>query len=543
MELTNYSSILEAIGAHAQNKPQALCMADTKKSLSYEQAWSVICNFAARLETMAKPGSYVVMECNQRCEFIIAMLAIQLAGFIAVPLERNAAASRISEICAQTNAAFFIGSKHHECIDKLPYIDFQDICECEEGFQKAHECETLCNAGGTSNSTGASDNNNTSSCNGASDGGSTISTNTNNNAYFAQSHFAMPQPDETAEILFSTGTTGKSKGIVITHGNNVAIAQNIACGCEAKPDNVEIIPVPLSHSHGLRTAYSNLYAGNAFVCCDGVLAVKVMFNLMEQYNVSAMDLVPSMLSIIFKLSKNKLGEYASQLDYIELGSAPLAEEDKEHLAALLPHTRLYNFYGSTESGRSCVLNFAAEHDRQNCIGHPAVNAKFIVVDANRNPIESSKENMGLLATVGKMNMKCYFDAPELTAQTMQDGYVYTKDLGYIDKNGYVYMLGREDDVINFGGIKISPEEIEHDVTKNPIVKDCALIAKNDKISGQIPKLYIQLEDGAQYDAKEFKKFLASALDANKQPQVIEVIEEIPRTYNGKIKRKELANRD
>lgn len=465
-------------------------MADTKKSLSYAQTWDAVQGFATHLRSIAPAGSYAVMECNQRCEFIVAMLAMQLAGIVAVPAERNAADSRITEICEETGAAMFIAAKPRDCVASLPYVDLTTACEFAP--------------------TGES--------------------------------FELPATDDVAEILFSTGTTGKSKGIVITHRNNVAIAQNIAQGVEAKEGNVEIVPVPLSHSHGLRTVYSNLAAGNAVVFCDGVLAVKVMFNLMEQYHVTAMDLVPSMLSIIFKLTKDRLGEYAEQLDYVELGSAPLTEEDKEHLARVLPTTRLYNFYGSTESGRTCVLDFAAMKDKPNCIGRPSVNATFVVVDDERNPIESSADNMGLLATSGPMNMKCYFNAPQLTEEAMENGFIYTKDLGYIGEDGLIYMLGRKDDVINFGGVKISPEEIEHGVAKNPIVKDCALVPKHDAISGQVPKLYISLEEGAVYNAKEFKAFLAKALDATKQPQAIEVIDEIPRTYNGKIKRKELVNR-
>ena len=484
------TSVVAGVGTHAMQNPDGFCMADTKKSLSYAQTWDAVRGFASHLRGIAPAGSYAVMECNQRCEFIVAMLAMQLAGIVAVPAERSTADSRITEICEETGAAMFIAAKPRDCVASLPYVDLTTACE----FASAGES------------------------------------------------FELPAPDDVAEILFSTGTTGKSKGIVITHRNNVAIAQNIAQGVEAKEGNVEIVPVPLSHSHGLRTVYSNLAAGNGVVFCDGVLAVKVMFNLMEQYNVTAMDLVPSMLSIIFKLTKDRLGEYAEQLDYVELGSAPLTEEDKEHLARVLPTTRLYNFYGSTESGRTCVLDFAAMKDKPNCIGRPSVNATFVVVDDERNPIESSADNMGLLATSGPMNMKCYFNAPQLTEEAMENGFIYTKDLGYIGEDGLIYMLGRKDDVINFGGVKISPEEIEHEVAKSPIVRDCALVPKHDAISGQVPKLYISLEEGVEYNAKEFKAFLAKALDATKQPQAIEVIDEIPRTYNGKIKRKELVNR-
>ena len=104
------------------------------------------------------------------------------------------------------------------------------------------------------------------------------------------------------------------------------------------------------------------------------------------------------------------------------------------------------------------------------------------------------------------------------------------------------MLGRKDDVINFGGVKISPEEIESQVIKSDMIRDCACVPIDDAMTGQAPKLFIVLEPDADYDAKAFKTFLSKVLDANKQPKIIEVIDRIPRTFNGKIKRNELMER-
>ena len=486
------SSVVECVFEHAGNQPEKLCLADAHVSYSYAQTRARIAACASQLARWGvQRGQYVLVECNQSVEYLLWMLGLHLAGVIAVPLERNAAKSRVEEIARETEAVMLIGKAPVEGIDGLAFepiglaneIDPDDVVSAE---------------------------------------------------------FSFPSSDSVAEILFSTGTTGKSKGIVITHRNNMAIAQNVIQGLKIKPDNREIIPMPLSHSHGLRRAYSNLVNGSSALFVDGVLALKKMFNLMDEYAVTAMDLSPSMLSIIFKLSKDRLGDYADRLDYVQLGSAPLSEDDKQHIRALLPKTRLYNFYGSTEAGCSCVLEFNESTHGAGCIGKPCVNANFIVVDDNRNPIQSSPENLGLLASSGDINMLGYFKAPELTAEAMSGGFIYTKDLGYIDEDGYVYMLGRKDDVINFGGVKISPEEIESAVKKNPIVKDCACIPLNDPITGQIPILCLSLEDGAEYDAKTFKAFLSQALDANKQPSRVEILDEIPRTFNGKIIRKDLV---
>lgn len=487
------SSIVECIAMHSLETPDKLCIVDNSIELSYQDAWECICGFADELKAKGlKKGDCVVVECNQSVNYFVCEMAIQLAGGVFVPLEKNATVVRLKEIVAETGAKLHISVKAAEGVDEVEHIDIAEATATRKA----------------------------------------VSVN----------DMVFPEDNDVAEILFSTGTTGKSKGIVLTHRNDTALAENVKYGTEMKTDNVELVPMPLSHSHGLRRTYGNMLNGSTVVFIDGVMFLKKVFGMMDKYGVTAIDLSPAMLSIIFKLGKDSLGDYADQLDYIQLGSAPLPEDDKVHLCALLPKTRLYNFYGSTEAGCSCILEFNSMAGKKGCIGKPTVNAQFIVVDDDRNVIESSPENLGLLASSGDINMKEYFHEPELTEQTMKDGFIYTKDLGYIDEEGFVYMLGRKDDVINFGGIKISPEEIESAVRKNPIVKDCACIGKADKISGQVPKLFISLEEGTEYDAKAFKAFLMEAIDANKQPSLVEVIDEIPRTYNGKIIRKELANR-
>lgn len=510
-----YPSVVENIAHHAVDTPDVLAFADSKKALTYEETWKRIYGLARKLEELGvKAGACVVIECNQSIDYMICEFAIQLLGGIFVPLEKNAADARAAEIASDTESVLYIGKK-------LPQDAFAEA-GCTERFLAIDEASDF--------------------------------------PWESMPDLAsipFPASEDVAEILFSTGTTGKSKGIVLTHGNDIALAENVMYGVQMKKGNVELIPMPLSHSHGLRRSYGNLVMGNTVVYVDGVTLLKKVFSMMDQYHVTAMDLSPSMLSIIFKLSKDRLGDYADQMDYIQLGSAPLPEEDKLHLSRILPKTRLYNFYGSTEAGCSCLLDFNSMSGRPGCIGKPAVNARFIVVDEDRREIQSSPDNLGFLASSGSINMKEYFKAPELTASAMSGGFVYTKDLGYIDEDGYVYMLGRKDDVINYGGIKISPEEIESIVVQNPIIKDCACIPVKDALTGQAPKLLIVLEDdvvpngkladadpdAAVYDAREFKAFLTDALDANKQPKYVEIIDEIPRTFNGKIKRNVLLERE
>lgn len=497
-----YPSIVENLAHNAIKNPDKLCLADDRQALTYKQVWDSICGLAMHLEKLGvRRGSCVVVECNQSADYMICEFAIHLLKGIFVPLEKNAALPRILEIAGDTEAVLHIGLKPVEELSAIPHLSIGEAtafalgCERDGVYRGSIEDLEIVD---------------------------------------------FPAGEDVSEILFSTGTTGKSKGIVLTHSNDIAIAENVCCGVKMKPDNVEMIPMPTSHSHGLRRTYANMANGSSVVFVDGIMLLKKVFKMMDDYKVTSMDLSPSMLSIFFKLSKDRLGDYKDVMDYIQLGSAPLSEEDKEHLSRILPNTRLYNFYGSTEAGCSCLMDFNGDSKAPGCIGKPAVNAHFIVVDENRNEIESSPDNLGFLASSGAINMKEYFKAPELTAEAMPDGdYIYTKDLGYIDEDGYVYMLGRKDDVINYGGIKISPEEIESMVIKNDIIADCACVPVKDALTGQAPKLYIVLAEGAEYDDRSFKSFLSEVLDANKLPKYVEQIDEIPRTFNGKIIRKKL----
>ncbi len=486
-----FESIVEIIADHAKRSPDKLCMADKNGAYTYGEAWEQAQAAARSLRArgIGKRES-VMVECTQDTGYLICKLACELVGAVFAPVEHRASEGRVATILSDTDAkAFFCDTKYDVPIGTAQTGDL-----LKEGRDAPEES------------------------------------------------FQFPKAEETAEILYTTGTTGASKGIEITHGNNIALAENVKYGTEMKEGSVELIPLPLSHSHGLRCCYANFLNGSAVVLTDGVSWAKLVFELIGKYKVTAMDVSPSAVMVLYQLARKKLAEIAPQIDYIQVGTEALPENVKEILLENFPEARLYNFYGSTESGRTCALDFNKDRGRAGCIGKPTKNATFIVTDEDRNPIESSKENMGLLATAGAMNMKGYWKQPELTEKIMRGGYIYTNDLGYIDEDGYVYTLGRKDDVINYKGIKIAPDEIEESVRKYEQIVDCACVPKADKLSGQVPKLFVVVRDKEKFDKKDLFEFLKSRVDGNKMPKEVEVIDEIPRTYNGKIHRMKLAER-
>lgn len=135
-------------------------------------------------------------------------------------------------------------------------------------------------------------------------------------------------------------------------------------------------------------------------------------------------------------------------------------------------------------------------------------------------------------------MAGYWNEPELTARTVQDGVVYMSDVGYV-KDGYLYLLGRQDAVINVGGLKVAPTEVEDVAMRHPMVDECVCVPFENKVVGRVIKMYVTLNEGFSLNVDELMQHLREHLEAYKLPKIIEEIAEIPHTYNGKIDRKKL----
>lgn len=485
-----FQSIVEAVFHYADLQPEKMCLADDTMQVTYKEYAEKIKKYATCfVNAGVQSGNTIVVEACQTVDYLAIELALQLIGAIFVPVEHNCATEKIRSFADRAEAKAVIACKEDAYETELKYT-FDSLAElCKEA-----ECYEV---------------------------------------------KAFPKKEAISEILFSTGTTGKEKGIVITHANNIALAQNVMNGVEMEKDNVEMIPSPMNHSHGLRRYYANMYNGCSVVLLGSVMNIRLFFQNIEKYNVNSMDLVPTALSVVLKLSKDKLSEYKDTMRYIQFGAAPMMEADQNRICELLPNTRLYNFYGSTESGCIVIYNFNRADSKKHCIGKPSCNAEIIIVDDDRNPIESSAEKTGLLASRGGMNMLGYWKDEEETSKVLIDGAIYSNDVAYFDEDGDIILLGRKGDVINVGGNKVSPEEIENVAKKMSGIADCGVIPVEDSAKGHVPKIFVQMDAGCEFNSVAIRSYLAANLEPYKVPIYIEQIEKIPRSYNGKLLRKEL----
>lgn len=333
-------------------------------------------------------------------------------------------------------------------------------------------------------------------------------------------------PDGTADILYTTGTTGKSKGVMISHKTIIADAENLIEGQGFSHDLLFIISGPLNHIGSLSKIFPVTMQGATLYILEGMKDLEKFFEALDYpAKKVATFFVPATIRMLLMFSGERLSRYADKIDFIESGAAPLAHSDMLRLCEVLPKTRLYNTYASTETGIISTYNFNDGECIPGCLGRPMSHSRIIITEE------------GKISCQGDTLMSGYVNDPVLTATILKNNTIYTSDIGELDNLGRLHLKGRESDVINVGGFKVSPAEVEDAAMAFPGVKDCICIGIPHPITGMALKLLVMMEPGATLDKQALAKYLKGKLEIFKVPMQYKQEEEIKRTYNGKLDRK------
>ena len=337
---------------------------------------------------------------------------------------------------------------------------------------------------------------------------------------------ANTTPEGTADILYTTGTTGRSKGVMISHRTIIADAENLIDGQGFTHELAFVVNGPLNHIGSLSKIYPVVMLGATLMIVDGLKDMNKFFAAFD-YPAEKMAtfLVPASIRMLIQFSGEQLARYADKIDFIETGAAAISQADMEALCQLLPRTRLYNTYASTETGIIATYNYNGGKCVAGCLGRTMKHSKLMITED------------GLIACQGDTLMSGYVGDPERTASILRDGTVYTSDIGMIDEDGLLHLKGREDDVINVGGFKVAPTEVEDAAMSFSRLKDCICIAAEHPITGRALKLLVVMNDGEQLNKRELALHLKERLEPYKVPMLYEQVEKVARTFNGKLDRK------
>lgn len=475
-------TIEQYIWNNATLTPDKVAIISGKNSATYKQLCERILAAKKKLEQEGlQKNDRIVLAAGKQIEFAYIYFGAHLAGYEIIPIDSATEPTRLEYIVKTTNAKLLIGFDQSELqISKLSLKDFKDL-----------EGESF----------------------------STPSFRTDN---------------EVADILFTTGTTGEPKGVPLTYENEMAAASNINTFIKNTKEDVELLALPISHSFGLGRLRCCLVNGQTIILLGNFANVKKLFRIMSEQHATGFTMVPASWRYLQKFTGDKLGEFADQLHYIEMGSAYFSAEEKKNLADLLPHTRVCMHYGLTEASRSAFMEFHDDGEHLGSVGKPSPNTDIKIFDEQGTELKPNEE--GEICVKGAHVTHGYLNHP-IEASFFGD-YFRTGDWGYKTPEGYIYLKSRKKDLINVGGKKLSPVETETELLKIPGVEDCACIGIPDKngVLGEVVKAFIVKAEGSDLSEDNVKNQLSGKLEGYKIPAEVEWIDKIPRTQNGKIQR-------
>jgi len=348
---------------------------------------------------------------------------------------------------------------------------------------------------------------------------------------------------DLAALIYTSGSTGQPKGVMMTHLNIVSAATSITTYLQNRPEDIILNVLPLSFDYGLYQLLMAFKTGATLVLEPSFAYPYAVIETLIREKVTGFAIVPTIASILLQLN---LANFSfPQLRYITNTAAALPVAHIRKLRQLFPHVTLYSMYGLTECKRVSYLPPDQIDIRPNSVGRGMPNEEVYIVDdqGNRAPTGA----VGELVVRGSNVMKGYWDLPEETDKVLRPGplpgerVLYTGDLFRADDEGFLYFVGRKDDIIKTRGEKVSPREVENVLHAHPNVAEAAVVGIPDVVLGNAICAFVRLKTGTSSSEQQLLRFCADHLEDFMVPAVVEICEALPKSENGKIdKRKLLA---
>jgi acyl-CoA synthetase (AMP-forming)/AMP-acid ligase II len=344
---------------------------------------------------------------------------------------------------------------------------------------------------------------------------------------------------DVVAILSSSGTTGAPKGVLLTHTNLVAMAAQAQAVGEATEHDVFPGQLPFFHAFGVLTTLTSVLAAGATSVILARFELGAFLQLIQEFRVTRTFAVPP---ILVQLAKAPIvDDYdLSSLSSIACGAAPLSAELEEAVTTRIG-CRVKQGYGMTEIVPTHFLPHDAPPSKQGSVGVCVANTETRVVDPETG-LDRGPGQPGELWHRGPQAMKGYLDQPEATAATKDaGGWIHSGDLGYVDEDGYFYIVDRLKELIKYKAYQIAPAELEALLLTHPSVADAAVVRYPDDDAGEIPKAFVVAR--SPIEADELMAWVAERVAPYKKVRRVEFIDAIPKSAAGKILRRELIERD
>ncbi|MBR5330465.1 MAG: acyl--CoA ligase [Akkermansia sp.] len=476
------NSIVEAIAQNAAKAPNHLALRIGKEVCTYAQLWNLIQEASSKMLSF-QAQSIILLSAEKALSFITHYFAAHLNGLICILVDPKLSVESLTCITNCYDIKAFLSSKQH--IEGVTNIHYHSAASGEIVRQ-----------------------------------------------------YQFPSRDSIADYMFTTGTTGEKKCVPLSHGNILASATNINAFIGNTQQDHELIALPLCHSFGLGRIRCALLAGGSCTVIPNFANERKLLSVLSEEGITGFSMVPAAWLYIRHLCANKFIAAAQKLRFIEIGSAPLTLEEKQFLESSLPHTRICMHYGLTEASRSAFMEFHADAAHLASSGKASPGVEIAIFSTEGKQLSANEP--GEVCVRGAHVTKGYLNY--LRDDYFYNGFFRTGDVGKIDSDGFLYILGRIKEQINVGGKKVSPDEVEQLIQKLPGVKECACTAAPDPdgILGEIVKVHIVPDGSTALSISQIIQFMRGQVEPHKIPKIVEFREvPLPRTDSGKLQRQKL----
>ena len=348
---------------------------------------------------------------------------------------------------------------------------------------------------------------------------------------------ARPEPQDGALLIYTSGTTGKPKGVLLTQANVMAAIDIVAPAFEMKAGDRTLCVMPLFHTNGLMFSTMPFLRSGGTVLLRKRFSASAFWSQCRDLRASTTSVSPTILAMLLEHEAGAPPASDIHLDYIKVASAPTPAELAERFEARFGRGLLLETYGLTETTAINVMNPLRGRRKPGSIGQPLAPQEVRIVDDAGAPL--ARGATGEIEVRGPTVMKEYFRDPDNTRKALHDGWLRTGDVGRIDEDGFVFIVGRSKEMILRGGENISPLEIEELVARHPAVREVAAVGVPDRIWGETVALCVVPRKPVSEE--ELIAFCRLHLSPFKVPQRVVFVEELPRNAVGKVTRNVLRS--
>jgi acyl-CoA synthetase (AMP-forming)/AMP-acid ligase II len=491
----------------ARATPQTTAVVDGSRHLTYAQLMDRSVRLANSLRARGlSEGDRVALLSGNRLEYPEMATAAAMAGLVLVPLNPRLTAAEVSYIVDHSGATALLldDGLADRAADAVAAGDMRCVLSMD-GTALGEPYEEVLAA--------------------------------------ASSRYA---PSATAEgdpfgIFYSAGTTGKPKGIVVSHRARVLTAYCSGIEWGLGPGRRTVAVAPLYHGAGFSFGYAGVQLGGTLVMLRSFDA-EYLLHLVETERPSTMFLVPTHAHMLRALGDDALRHRdLSSLETLYFNAAPLPDPLKLWILEAFPGIRLHELYGSTEAGIVTDLRPEDQLRKQRCVGQPWFMTELRVVDDQGTEVGFG--GTGELYSRSPFLMNGYWRDDEATrACTTVDGFLSAGDVARLDEEGYVYIVDRKQDMIISGGVNVYPREVEETLMAHPSIAEAAVVGIPSEKWGEELKAFVVLRPGHHLDAAALETHCRSQLAGFKVPHQIEVLDSLPRNAAGKVLKRTLRDR-